>query len=66
MNKIPIEQIVIVEGKYDKITLENVIDATIIPCDGFTIFKNEEQKSALRKMAAERGAIILTYSVRAG
>lgn len=66
MNKIPINQVVIVEGKYDKITLENVIDATIIPCDGFEVFKNTKQKAALRAMAMERGAIILTDSDRAG
>lgn len=66
MNKIPISQVVIVEGKYDKITLENVIDATIIPCDGFEIFKNHKQKAVLRAMAKKRGAIILTDSDRAG
>lgn len=66
MNKIPINQIVIVEGKYDKITLENVIDATIISCDGFSIFKNKEQKEALKSMAKDRGVILLTDSDRAG
>ena len=66
MNKIVVEPIVIVEGKYDKITLSNVIDATIIPCDGFGIFKNEQQKQAIRAMALQRGAIILTDSDRAG
>ncbi len=66
MNKIPINQIVIVEGKYDKITLENIIDATIIPCDGFGVYKNEEQKKSLREMAKKYGAIILTDSDRAG
>ncbi len=66
MKKIPIDQIVIVEGKYDKITLENVIDATIISCDGFELFKNDSLKSSLKEMAKERGAIILTDSDRAG
>ncbi len=66
MNKIPIKQIVIVEGKYDKITLENVIDGTIIPCDGFGIFKNEEKKQVIREMAHKYGAIILTDSDSAG
>ncbi len=66
MKKIPIEQVVIVEGKYDKITLENVIDATIISCDGFELFKNDSLKSSLKEMAKERGAIILTDSDRAG
>lgn len=66
MNRIPIHQIVIVEGKYDKIALENIIDATILTCDGFGIFKNKEQKAALQAMAKERGAIILTDSDSAG
>ena len=66
MNKIPIKQIVIGEGKYDKITLDNIIDATIIPCDGFGVFKNEDQKRSLREMAKKHGAIILTDSDRAG
>ena len=66
MKKIPIDQVVIVEGKYDKITLENIIDATIISCDGFELFKNDSLKSSLKEMARERGAIILTDSDRAG
>lgn len=66
MNKIPIRQIVIVEGKYDKIALENIIDATILTCDGFGIFKNKEQQAALRAMAKESGAILLTDSDSAG
>ena len=37
---IRLDRPVIVEGKYDKITLENVIDALIIPTDGFRIFKS--------------------------
>ena len=66
MNKIPVKQIVIVEGKYDKIALDNIIDATVIPCDGFGIFHNEEQRKVLRALAKERGAIILTDSDRSG
>ena len=66
MNKIPISQIVLVEGKYDKIALDNVIDATIIICNGFGIFKDEAKKEAIRKMAKERGAIVLTDSDSAG
>ncbi len=66
MNKIPVDPIVIVEGKYDKIALDNIIDATVIPCDGFGIFKNEEKRTSLRKLAKERGAIILTDSDRSG
>ncbi len=66
MNKIPISQIVLVEGKYDKISLENIIDATIIPCDGFEIFKDEQKKAAIKELAQKRGAILLTDSDSAG
>ena len=43
MEKLLISKVVVVEGKYDKITLENVIDAFILTTDGFGIFKNEEK-----------------------
>ncbi len=66
MNKIPVRQLVIVEGKYDKITLENIIDATIVACNGFGIFKDRELQNSLRSMALKNGAIILTDSDRAG
>ena len=66
MKRIPISQIVIVEGRYDKITLENVIDAVIIPCDGFAVFKNEELKASLKSMARRHGAILLTDPDQAG
>ena len=57
---------VIVEGKYDKITLENVIDATIISTDGFGIFKNKEKCDMIRMLAEKNGIIILTDSDSAG
>ncbi len=66
MSKIPISQIVLVEGKYDKIMLENLLDATIIPCDGFGIYRKLPKRNALQSMARERGAIILTDSDSAG
>ncbi len=57
---------VIVEGKYDKITLENVIDALIIPTDGFRIFKNKEKRDMIRKLAQKNGLIVMTDSDYAG
>lgn len=57
---------VIVEGKYDKITLENVIDALIICTDGFRIFKNKEKCDMIRKLAQKDGIIIMTDSDHAG
>ncbi len=66
MDKIKISQAVVVEGKYDKIKLENTVDALIITTDGFGIFKNAEKKEYLRKLAEERGLLIITDSDSAG
>ena len=66
MSLIRINEAVIVEGKYDKIRLESLIDALIIPTDGFGIFKNKEKQKLLRTLAQERGLLILTDSDGAG
>lgn len=63
---IKLDKPVIVEGKYDKITLENVIDALIIPTDGFGIFKNKEKCDMIRMLAERNGIIVLTDSDSAG
>lgn len=63
---IKIDKAVIVEGKYDKITLENIIDATIITTDGFGIFKNEGKRKLIRRLATEKGIIVLTDSDSSG
>ena len=57
---------VIVEGRYDKLRLESVIEAHIIPTDGFGIFKIEEQVSMLRALAQKTPLIVLTDSDGAG
>lgn len=63
---IKLDKPVIVEGKYDKITLSNIIDAPIIPIDGFGIFKNKEKCEMLRILARKNGIIVLTDSDSAG
>ena len=63
---IKINQAIIVEGKYDKITLENVVDATIIATNGFEIFKNKEKRELIRMLAQKRGIIVVTDSDSAG
>lgn len=63
---IKLEQPVIVEGKYDKITLENLIDALIIPTEGFGIFKNKEKCDMIRALAQKYGVIVMTDSDSAG
>lgn len=64
--KIKLSQAVIVEGKYDKIKLSNILDAFIIETNGFGIFKDKEKLSFIKKLARERGIIILTDSDHAG
>lgn len=63
---IRLSQAVIVEGKYDKITLENIIDATIIATNGFGIFKDTEKRELIRLLAQKRGIIVITDSDSAG
>lgn len=63
---IKINQAVIVEGKYDKITISNVIDATIIATDGFRIFKNQEKRQLIRLLAERCGLVVITDSDSAG
>lgn len=66
MEKLRIEQAVIVEGKYDKIKLGALIDAVIITTDGFRIFKDEEMCALIRRYAETTGIVILTDSDAAG
>ena len=63
---IKIKQAVIVEGKYDKIKLESILDAVIIPTDGFGIFKDKEKQKFIRALAENRGIVIMTDSDSAG
>lgn len=64
--RIKLREAVIVEGKYDKITLESVIDALIITTDGFALFKNSEKRALIRRLANERGILVITDSDGAG
>lgn len=57
---------VIVEGKYDKITLENVIDATIIVTNGFGIYKDRQKRDLIKRLCEKNGAVIITDSDSAG
>lgn len=63
---IKLEQAVIVEGRYDKIKLSSIIDGLIIETDGFGIFKDREKQRLIRRLAEEKGIIIMTDSDSAG
>ncbi len=62
MDKLKISRPIIVEGKYDKITLASVVDAQIIPTDGFSLFNQKEKAALLRRIADAHGVIVLTDS----
>ncbi len=60
--KINISYPVIVEGKYDKNTLLQVINATVITTGGFSIFNSREKQGLIKKLAERGGIILLTDS----
>ena len=66
MDKMAIAKPVIVEGRYDKIKLDSLFQADVIPTDGFRIFKEPEKLALIRSLAAKTGIIILTDSDEAG
>lgn len=61
-----LEQAVIVEGKYDKIKLNSIIDGVIITTNGFSVIKDKEKIELIRYFAKKKGIIILTDSDSAG
>ncbi|MGI5935367.1 MAG: toprim domain-containing protein [Oscillospiraceae bacterium] len=63
---IKVREVIVVEGRYDKNTLSQIVDATIIETEGFGIFSNREKLELLRRIADARGLIILTDSDGAG
>ena len=63
---IKINQAVIVEGKYDKIKLSSIIDGLIIETNGFSVFKDKEKQRLIRRLADEKGILIMTDSDSAG
>lgn len=63
---IKIKQAVIVEGKYDKIRLSNIVDTVIVPVHGFSVYRDRETAELIRMLARTRGIVILTDSDSAG
>lgn len=63
---IRLKQAIVVEGKYDKIKLSSIIDATILETGGFRIFKDKDKVALLRELAVRVGLVVLTDSDAAG
>lgn len=61
-----VKEVIVVEGRYDKNALSQVVDAVIIETSGFGIFNDRQKQKLLRKLAEERGIIVLTDPDGAG
>ena len=63
---VKIKEAILVEGRYDKNTLSQIVDAPILETSGFGIFKDKQQLNLLRKVAQLRGLIVFTDADGAG
>jgi ribonuclease M5 len=63
---IKIKEAIVVEGRYDRNTLCQIVDAPILETSGFGIFKDKKQMELLRKVAKVRGLIVFTDADGAG
>ena len=61
-----IKEVIVVEGRYDKNTLSQAVDATVITLGGFSVFNDREKLAFLRRLAEKQGLIVLTDSDGAG
>ena len=61
-----IKEVIVVEGRYDKNTLAQAVDAAIVTLGGFSVFNDREKLAFLRRLAEKQGLIILTDSDGAG
>ena len=63
---VKIKEAIVVEGRYDKNTLSQIVDTTILETAGFGIFKDKQRMALLRRVAQKRGLIVFTDSDGAG
>ena len=61
-----VKEVIVVEGRYDKNTVSQAVDATVVTLGGFSVFNDREKLAFLRRLAQERGLIVLTDSDGAG
>ena len=61
-----VREVIVVEGRYDKNTVSQVVDATVVTLGGFAVFNDKEKLAFLRRLAEKRGLIVLTDSDGAG
>ena len=61
-----IREAIVVEGRYDKNALSQLVDTLILETRGFGIFRDREQMALLRRVARQRGLIVFTDPDGAG
>ena len=61
-----VKEVIVVEGRYDKNALSQVVNATVITLGGFSVFNDKEKQAFLRRLAEKQGLIVLTDSDGAG
>ena len=61
-----VREVIVVEGRYDKNTLLQAVDAAVIETGGFAVFNDREKTAYLRRLAQTRGLILLTDPDGAG
>lgn len=61
-----VREVIVVEGRYDKNTVSQAVEATVVTLGGFSVFNDREKLAFLRRLAMERGLIVLTDSDGAG
>lgn len=61
-----IKEVIVVEGRYDRNAIAQVVDATVVETGGFSVFNNREKLAFLRRLAEKRGLILLTDPDGAG
>jgi ribonuclease M5 len=61
-----VQEVIVVEGRYDKNRIIQAVNATVITTSGFSILNNKEKVSMLRRLAEKRGIIIFTDGDRSG
>jgi ribonuclease M5 len=61
-----VREVIVVEGRYDKNTVSQAVDATVLETSGFGIFSDKDKTALLKRLAEKRGLIILTDSDGAG
>ena len=66
MQKLKIPYPILVEGRYDKIKLDSVLEARILTTDGFGVFNRGEKMAVVRALAKKSRIIVLTDSDGAG